>query len=80
MELFDHSLVSIVGANLLGLTLLHSSLLPACLTLPFFRAGEGDFLFTGKSAKELHPLLMGFATLFFFIGGWAGVGSMALQG
>jgi hypothetical protein len=37
------------------------------------RAGEGDLEFTGKTARELHPTLMGLAALFFFLGGQGGL-------
>jgi len=44
------------------------------------RNGEGDFEFTGKTARELHPTLMGLATLFFFLGGQGGLVFLDLQG
>lgn len=31
------------------------------------RAGNGDMEFTGKTARKLHPMLMGLAFLFFFL-------------
>ncbi len=44
------------------------------------RKGDGEMEFTGKTARELHPTLMGVASLLFFLGGQGGLVLLDVQG